>query len=891
MVRRVAEAGDLDEVRPWASISKMVVSLAFGVETRLGTATIRPARRPTGRDAREPACPTAADSVSKRAIPSSASGPNGSTRTTASTSPCRVDPRGATRADNWLAQRVFRPFGMTRTTLDGPTVVGVVGSTNDLARLAVAWLRPDGIAKETRDHLIAPYAPQLNGFVPGFGQFSPCPWGLGPEVQGDKHHWMGDWPSASFGHFGKSGALILLNARGADRSGRDEHRSRSRVGRRSCGRRGRVRCERWRLVRESIEPSRRSGPGRFAGVVGQLDDRPGRRAGSHRRVRSGAIPIADVGARPRTRRASRSARSGRRCGAAASVARSTDCCPRSTWCTWRDSPRRRRRAIPLIVSVDDLRPLRGETQTHLRIEPAASRRERGATLVASSRSASHEVISVLGVARNRVVVVPPAVPLVDGDARRHRPRRQHHRRRRPLHRTRAAVDRVRHSPRFARRRPREHAAGSEDPFERLAVTMRPRQDARDALANARVVMHLSDGARFPSFAIAALSAGVPTLARATEINRELLEGAAALFRQRPRGARRARRGVDQRLAPLDHGRGRSVAGRRFRAGHRGARLPLAVPRSRARLDGVKRTITISIEQLNRPQPGGIATYVRGLATRTARRRPTRRSTSSASAPRGARVDGGIAPARGQRSVRRAAPVATLADLAARRAARRPTSSTRRRWPVRSGAGARRRCTRSRCTTCCGATNRRSRRPAGIRFHDDRLKLIADREELRVLVTSPGLAERLVDEGIDASRIHYVRLGVDDDTYERRDRVERASTARRTRRAAVRSRSTRARANRARTSSGSSRRTRRPTRRYPELGALVLAGPSGWGERRDGRRDGARYGAARRAARSVPRRHRLRVRPARRRVGSAAGRGAQRRHARGRELDDPERRGQ
>ena len=49
------------------------------------------------------------------------------------------------------------------------------------------------------------------------------------------------------------------------------------------------------------------------------------------------------------------------------------------------------------------------------------------------------------------------------------------------------------------------------------------------MANAHVVMHLSDGARFPSFAIAALSAGVPTLARATEINRELLEGAAALF--------------------------------------------------------------------------------------------------------------------------------------------------------------------------------------------------------------------------------------------------------------------------------------------------------------------------------------------------------------------------
>jgi len=58
--------------------------------------------------------------------------------------------------------------------------------------------------------------------------------------------------------------------------------------------------------------------------------------------------------------------------------------------------------------------------------------------------------------------------------------------------------------------------------------VRPRSDARDALAHARVVIHLSDGARFPSYAIAALAAGVPTIARATDINRELLEGAAAL---------------------------------------------------------------------------------------------------------------------------------------------------------------------------------------------------------------------------------------------------------------------------------------------------------------------------------------------------------------------------
>ncbi len=184
--------------------------------------------------------------------------------------------------------------------------------------------------------------------------------------------------------------------------------------------------------------------------------------------------------------------------------------------------------IPLIVSVDDLRPLRGETRTHLRITQLRRAAQRGATLVASSRSASHEVISVLGVARSRVVVVPPAVPLVDETIEGA-----------DLVVNITGVDELfielaPHLIAFAK----EHGsrvvalastgAGQKIRSSGLAITVHARQDARDALANARVVMHLSDGARFPSFAIAALSAGVPTLARSTEINRELLEGAAAL---------------------------------------------------------------------------------------------------------------------------------------------------------------------------------------------------------------------------------------------------------------------------------------------------------------------------------------------------------------------------
>jgi glycosyltransferase involved in cell wall biosynthesis len=185
-------------------------------------------------------------------------------------------------------------------------------------------------------------------------------------------------------------------------------------------------------------------------------------------------------------------------------------------------------AIPLVISVDDLRPLRAEARTHLRMTQLKRAVERGAILVASSRSASHEVIAVLGVQRSRVVVVPPAVPVVDAttDGRYL-----------VVNITGAADLFLASASELIRfcdaHGSRVVALASNEVGQRIrssghAVLVRPRSEARDALSNAHVVMHLSDGARFPSFAIAAMSAGVPTIARATEINRELLEGAAAL---------------------------------------------------------------------------------------------------------------------------------------------------------------------------------------------------------------------------------------------------------------------------------------------------------------------------------------------------------------------------
>jgi CubicO group peptidase (beta-lactamase class C family) len=207
----LAEAGDLEERRAWASVSKLAVALAFGVEHDWGLHDLTEGVGPRGA--------TIADLLSHSSGLGLEAGdpvtPVGARRVYSNVGvDLAVDAVvGESDAASWLDRRIFSPLGMSATRLEGRPSAGVVGSTADLATLAVAWLRPDAVSIPTRDRMIAPYRPALDGVVPGFGRYSPCPWGLGPELAGDKHHWMGDWPPESFGHFGQSGALVLLNAR------------------------------------------------------------------------------------------------------------------------------------------------------------------------------------------------------------------------------------------------------------------------------------------------------------------------------------------------------------------------------------------------------------------------------------------------------------------------------------------------------------------------------------------------------------------------------------------------------------------------------------------------------------------------------------------------------
>ena len=201
VVTRLDHGGDVEAVREWASVSKMAVALAFGIEHDWELHDFTESVGPRGA--------TIANLLSHTSGLGLEEGdPVTAIATKRVYSNYAVDLAvaaivGENDPANWLNDRVFRPTGMTETRLVGRASSGVIGTTEELARLGVAWLRPD---------LIARYLGDLDGIVPGFGRFTPCPWGIGPEIAGDKHHWMGDWPPASFGHFGQSGALLLLNA-------------------------------------------------------------------------------------------------------------------------------------------------------------------------------------------------------------------------------------------------------------------------------------------------------------------------------------------------------------------------------------------------------------------------------------------------------------------------------------------------------------------------------------------------------------------------------------------------------------------------------------------------------------------------------------------------------
>lgn len=115
--------------------------------------------------------------------------------------------------DAVIGERVLEPLAMRGARLDGRASAGMVGTLDDLARLARELLRPAHLEPATLAASTTVAFPGLAGVLPGVGRFDPLDWGEGFELRDDKQpHWTGTRNSpVTFGHFGASGTFLWVD--------------------------------------------------------------------------------------------------------------------------------------------------------------------------------------------------------------------------------------------------------------------------------------------------------------------------------------------------------------------------------------------------------------------------------------------------------------------------------------------------------------------------------------------------------------------------------------------------------------------------------------------------------------------------------------------------------
>jgi CubicO group peptidase (beta-lactamase class C family) len=215
----LATHGPTEQVLPFASLTKPLAAYAVLIAARDGFLRLD-----------EPAGPKAEEGATVRHLLAHASGlppEEGGVMTT--------EPGTRRIYSNWayevlgelveervgepfaehLDHEVLHPLGMDRTRLDGSPAHAAEGTVSDLLAFARELVEPQLLDPDLHAEAITVAWPSLDGVVPGYGRQSPCPWGLGFEVKGDKDpHWTGaTLDRATFGHFGRSGSFLWVDPR------------------------------------------------------------------------------------------------------------------------------------------------------------------------------------------------------------------------------------------------------------------------------------------------------------------------------------------------------------------------------------------------------------------------------------------------------------------------------------------------------------------------------------------------------------------------------------------------------------------------------------------------------------------------------------------------------
>ena len=206
-----ASAGDIDEVLPWASVTKVLAALAVLSAVEDGLLSLSAPAGPPGSTVRHLLAHASGLAFNdERVVVQPGTRRIYSNVGIDLVADLAAERAGAASPAELITERVLRPLGMDATRLIGAAAHGAVGPVRDLARLAVELVQPTLLPVQVA---ATPAFPRLAGVLPGYGRQTPNAWGLGLEIRGTKSpHWMpGSASKAAFGHFGQAGSFIWVD--------------------------------------------------------------------------------------------------------------------------------------------------------------------------------------------------------------------------------------------------------------------------------------------------------------------------------------------------------------------------------------------------------------------------------------------------------------------------------------------------------------------------------------------------------------------------------------------------------------------------------------------------------------------------------------------------------
>ena len=223
-VRTLVEAGQIDEVFPFASVTKPIVAWSALVAVERGLLDLdAPAGAGTAHNAAGAMLPGATvrhllAHASGIAFDSDAVLAAPGTRRIYSNRGIeilgeRLQEATATPLERWVETTVLEPLGMSSVLVPGSPAHSGEGTARDLAVFAGELAAPRLISASLAAEATSVVFPGLDGVLPGYGRQAPNDFGLGVEVRGHKRpHWTGRAGSpATFGHFGQSGSFIWVD--------------------------------------------------------------------------------------------------------------------------------------------------------------------------------------------------------------------------------------------------------------------------------------------------------------------------------------------------------------------------------------------------------------------------------------------------------------------------------------------------------------------------------------------------------------------------------------------------------------------------------------------------------------------------------------------------------